>query len=210
MIVQAVSTQATPTRPETASTATRPQSDRVSEVRNVSPATTSGSSKGVKVGGATPGAAAAGGDRRRSFCHARRCSRRCRGWSNHTGRRDRKQNRRGVREQGAGGGNTGAGKRRLLAYGFACNRRHHADAQRNPWPWERSPVLSAGTFLAGAGGGSSVNTHPSGGAIRTILPHLGHSRISPMASLFRTASRARHVVQETENSGFSTVPPQPT
>ena len=64
-------------------------------------------------------------------------------------------------------------------------------------------------FLAGVGGfsfaeslgsdgdGSSCGSHPSGGEIMTMLPHLGHSRISPMTSLFRTASRALQVVQKT-------------
>ena len=83
-----------------------------------------------------------------------------------------------------------------------------------PRPIEESPFLegvvgdsifSAVGILVGITGGSSVKTQPSGGAIKTMLPHLGHSRISPIASLFRTASRARHVVQDTENSAFSTV-----
>ena len=75
----------------------------------------------------------------------------------------------------------------------------------------RPTIVAAGSLATGRrrSGGSSGRTHPSGGEIKTMLPHLGHSRISPMASLFRTASRARHVVQETENSAFSTVPPHP-
>ena len=55
--VQTASTPAKPSKPETANTATRPQSDRVNDDRYVSPATTSGNSKGVKPGGTT----AAGG-----------------------------------------------------------------------------------------------------------------------------------------------------
>jgi hypothetical protein len=39
-----------------------------------------------------------------------------------------------------------------------------------------------------------------------MLPHLGHSRIDPIAAALRTASRARQVVQVMENSAFSTVP----
>ena len=35
----------------------------------------------------------------------------------------------------------------------------------------------------------------SGGVTSTMLPHWGHSRIAPMASSLRTASRARQVVQ---------------
>jgi len=54
-------------------------------------------------------------------------------------------------------------------------------------------------------GDALTSTHPSGGEIITMLPHLGHSWICPMALLLRTASRARHVVQDTENSDFSTL-----
>jgi hypothetical protein len=66
-------------------------------------------------------------------------------------------------------------------------------------------------FLDAAGGVSdgfgdaSPSTHPSGGEIITMLPHLGHSWICPMAMRFRTAMRARQVVQDVENSGFSTL-----
>ncbi len=52
--------------------------------------------------------------------------------------------------------------------------------------------ITAGATTAGFGLGMSVGfcspadscggTHPSGGTMRTMLPHFGHSRISPMAS----------------------------
>ena len=65
-------------------------------------------------------------------------------------------------------------------------------------------VFSGGTGgVARAGEAISTSTHPSGGEIITMLLHLGHSRICPMASFFRTEILARHVVQETENSAFS-------
>src|SRR5271166_1625539 len=67
-------------------------------------------------------------------------------------------------------------------------------------------VLPAETGGMSAGCGEvSSSTHPSGGEIITMLPHLGHSWICPKATRFRTAMRARQVVQDTENSGFSTI-----
>jgi hypothetical protein len=48
---------------------------------------------------------------------------------------------------------------------------------------------------------------PGGGWIWTILSHLGHARICPMAATSRTWSRAWHVVQVTENRDFPTVKP---
>jgi hypothetical protein len=48
---------------------------------------------------------------------------------------------------------------------------------------------------------------PSGGVTSTILLHLGHSRMAPITSALRTASRAWQVVQVIWKSTFSTTKP---
>ncbi len=55
----------------------------------------------------------------------------------------------------------------------------------------RSSGAAADAEAATADGGDQ----PAGGTTSTKLPHLGHSRISPMTDRSRTASRALHVVQ---------------
>jgi len=65
-----------------------------------------------------------------------------------------------------------------------------------------APTASA----TSADGVAEGDFQPTGGTTWTMLVHLGHSRIAPIADSLRTASRARHVVQVMENKAFSTVP----
>ena len=70
-------------------------------------------------------------------------------------------------------------------------------------------AFSPGEDVAGGTGSATCagGFHPCGGVTWTMLSHLGHSRMAPIASALRTASRARQVVQVMKNSAFSTVPP---
>jgi hypothetical protein len=69
-------------------------------------------------------------------------------------------------------------------------------------PWEAFTTTSS----EGAAELVVVTVSSPGGCIMTILPHLGHARICPIAELSRTRSRDWHVVQEIENGSTKRLP----